>query len=402
MWSFVARPAETEAKESVLLSVGEYAAAECTGMARLPNRIIECSRAVTFAHEGYPATAHNTEAVGRYVDVMHEGRTQATFDQFLSSAITEEEFELVRKVTEAVARLSETVYGQRRVATGSLLRALNVYRQINILYPKDDTTILEIGHGSGYLGALLASSGYGYASMDIAQGFYLFQNHLLTTLLGSERVTELATDDRPLDTFNRVAAGFALHIPWWKFFVPEPRPSLRVNVVTCNHALAEMHVNALSYIVKTARLMLTKTNGAFLFEGWGSTVLRPIWSVSKRFADFGYVIAHNDIWASVFAPLECPAAKDGLTLPRPCRNDAAIDVGHYPEAAFTAMFHPPIYSNPNNPISTKLTQGRQAIAAKAKRTLADVEAMWREYLGQSDIISDDERFGRFIERSGCY
>jgi len=400
MRSFVARPAETHAKGGMLLSVEDYATAERAGMVRLPNRIIECSRAITFAHEGYPTAAHSIEAIGRYADVMHEGRIRATSDQFLLGGITEEEFELVRTVTAAVVRLSETVYGKRQVATGSLLRALNVYRQINILYPERNTTILEIGHGSGYLGALLACSGYGYASVDIAQGFYLYQNHLLNTLLGSERVTELANDDRPLDAFSEVRARSTLHIPWWKFFVPEPHAILKVDVITCNHALAEMHVNALSYVVKFARQMLQRANGGFLFEGWGSTVLRPIWSVSKRFADFGYVIAHNDIWASVFVPLECPAAKHGLALPLPCRNDAAIDVARYPEAAFTAMFHPPIYANANNAISAKLTQGRQEIAAKAKRTLADVEAMWREYLGQSDIASDDERFGRFIERSG--
>jgi hypothetical protein len=146
--------------------------------------------------------------------------------------------------------------------------------------------------------------------------------------------------------------------------------------------------------------MLANTNGVFLFEGWGSTVLRPIWSVSKRFADFDYVIAHNDIWASVFAPVGSSGAKGGMTFPRPCRSDAAIDVEHYPEVAFTAMFHPPIYSNPDNPISAKLMEGRKSVAARSKRTLADIENMWRECLGNPDISSDDERFNRFIERGG--
>ena len=57
------------------------------------------------------------------------------------------------------------------VATGSILRALLIVRTLKALYPEKKRLVFEIGHGSGYVGALLLADGYAYASTDIVQAF---------------------------------------------------------------------------------------------------------------------------------------------------------------------------------------------------------------------------------------
>jgi hypothetical protein len=373
-----------------ILTIEQYGEAERAGAERSCNRIIQCCAPTLFLHYAYPTTVASMTGLRRYVDVMHEGRVAATFRDYLEG-ITEHEFELLYRVTRAVAELAEARYGRRLVATASLLRALHLVRQIRFLHPEPNVTIFEIGHGSGFVGALLIAAGYGYASTDITEGFYVYQNHLMNALAPG-RVIELATDPRPLSDLAGLEPGTALHVPWWKFMVAAPEGPFTCEVVTCNHALAEMHVNALSYSLAFGRRMLAPRDGAFVFEGWGATEFCPIWAVAKRFADLDYVIAHNNMPVSVFVPANTANAKGALRLPLPWRKDVVRHANAYPQQAFIETFHPPIYITDNNPLSALITAGREAIKPRYNKTLGDVEAMWRQVLGRDDLASDDERF----------
>lgn len=111
--------------------------------------------------------------------------------------------------------------------------------------------ILEIGPGSGYLGLLLANDGHQYFAMDAAQAFYLYQKKLWSDIFGSDYFDYSESSFR-LDTTK------VTHIPWWQFAnLSIPIPD--VDVVTINHALAEMHPNAV------------KTVFARLYSAWGDT-----------------------------------------------------------------------------------------------------------------------------------
>lgn len=328
-------------------------------------------------------------ALARFVDVMHEGRAEATFRDFLE-AVTDDEMRLLQVVTRAICENSEEVYGQRRIATGSLLRALVIVRSIRALYPEKKRLIFEIGHGSGYVGALLAADGYAYASTDIAQAFYLHQNHLLNRLCPGG-VIELA-EGGAFSEIKSVKPGTALHIPWWEFYKAKPASALEVDAVTCNHALAEMHPNSLSYVIRFARDMLKKADGSFVFEGWGSTVKTPIWAVSKRFSDLGYVIAHNNVTGSVYVPEDSGASKGCLKQPVAHRTDPVFDAGPYPEAGFVQQFHPPVYITPESSLSDRFTKNMDTVKRQAKHGYDDVCAMLRSELGSSDLTTDDEYF----------
>jgi SAM-dependent methyltransferase len=109
--------------------------------------------------------------------------------------------------------------------------------------------ILEIGPGSGYLGLLLANDGHQYFAMDAAQAFYLYQKKLWLDIYGSDYFDSSESTSRP-DTAK------VTHIPWWQFAnLSIPIPD--VDVVTINHALTEMHPQAV------------KTIFARLYSVWG-------------------------------------------------------------------------------------------------------------------------------------
>jgi hypothetical protein len=161
-----------------LLTVEDYDAAERAALDTAPNRIVECCQPTTFITESYPVRIASTRAAGRYVDVMHEGRSQGTFDALLSG-ITRGELDLMQRVATKIAAMTAHYYGRRQVPRSAMLRALNVVRHIRYLYPEPPAVVFEVGAGSGYVGALLVELGYSYAATDITQAFYLFQSHML-------------------------------------------------------------------------------------------------------------------------------------------------------------------------------------------------------------------------------
>lgn len=362
-------------------------------METMPNRIIECSGTVTFSSLGYPTRVATMRSLQRFVDVMHEGRAEATFRDFLGGGVTPQELELLRTVTRAINENANFHYGVSACATGSLLRALVIFRALTHLYPDKKNLIFEVGHGSGYVGALLLAAGYPYASTDITQAFYLHQSHLLETLAPG-RVLELATDPRDFDQVETVEPGHALHIPWWKYYSANPAPKLKVSAVTCNHAFAEMHQNARSYVLKHSSMMLNRDNGAVVFEGWGSTVHTQIWEVTKRFSDIGYVIAHNNITGSVFVPSDCSFAEGALSLPQNQPEPTKKWFGHTdrPSNDDATAYHPPIYITSNSPASKLMTDGMARQQGEMTIAFGDVMEMFRSEIGIADLTTADEYF----------
>jgi hypothetical protein len=366
------------------LTVDQYDAAEQDAIETTPNRILECCQPTTFMLESYPLRIHATRAAGRYVDVMHEGRAHSTFEMLLKG-LTKEELDLMQVVAAKIAALTQDLYGHRQVPRSAMLRALNIVRHIRYLYPEPTAVIFEIGSGSGYVGALLVELGYRYVSTDITQAFYIYQSHMLTRLL-SGRLIELAIDTRSFLDLDGIPPGHAVHVPWWKYMATEPQISFGADIVTCNHALCEMHSNALRYTCKLAREILQKRAGLFLFEGWGSTVRHPIWHAGRALSNAGFSFAHNDVQASVLVLDGSPAAEGALKLPP--RTSKVTDGEE--------AFHPPIYVSPSHQIGAKVLAGRKVTNQTGKYLLEDLDHLLREEAGDAALASDDERFMRFV------
>jgi hypothetical protein len=258
-----------------------YDAAEREAMKRLPNRVIEASRAVAFQTVGYPTRVGAVEELWRFADVMQEKRLRDTME--IIGGLTEREFELVSQITATVANLTEKLCHHRTVPGASLIRAIPVYRTIK-LYCPNGGSVFELGPGSGYVGALLVADNYKYCSSDVSQAFFLWQAHLLNAI-------------RP------ETADFQL--PWWDWMTLASPPP--VDVFTANHMLNEMHAHALIYAIRVAKQMLDRggPRGAFIVEDFGSPILRT-----------------NEVTKSVFQALGIFVNEVG-----PCRDQVSLTRG---------------------------------------------------------------------------
>ena len=230
--------------------VEKYNQAERAGRATVPNRAIESFSLEVFNTLGYPCRIDDESELWRYHDVMQEGRFKDNLR--LISSYSEHDFDLVTKTAKQILGFSERHLPIRNSGKHALTRSLYQFQLLMKHRPHDGPLrILEIGPGSGYLGMLLANDGHQYFAMDAAQAFYLYQKKLWSDIYGADYFDYSESAPRP-DTAK------VTHIPWWQFAnLSIPIPD--VEVVTINHALAEMHPQAV------------KTIFARLYSAWGDT-----------------------------------------------------------------------------------------------------------------------------------
>jgi hypothetical protein len=230
--------------------VEKYNQAERAGRATVSNRAIESFSLELWNTLGYPFKVDSESELWRYHDVMQEGRFKDNLRMI--GSYSEHEFDLITKTAKQILGFSERHLPIRNSGKHALTRSLHQYQLLMKHRPHDGPLrILEIGPGSGYLGMLLANDGHQYFAMDAAQAFYLYQKKLWSDVYGSDYFDCSESSSRP-DTAK------ITHIPWWQFAnlsIPIPN----VDVVTINHALTEMHPQAV------------KTIFARLYSAWGDT-----------------------------------------------------------------------------------------------------------------------------------
>jgi len=219
--------------------VEKYNQAERVGRSTVPNRAIEAFSLELWNTLGYPFKVNDESELWRYHDVMQEGRFDANLR--LISNYTDHEFELLTKTAKQILGFSERHFPIRNSGKHALTRSLYQYQLIMKNRPHDGPLkILEIGPGCGYLGMLLANDGHEYYAMDAAQAFYLYQKVLWSDVYGADYFDYSESSSRPEN-------AKITHIPWWRFAnLSIPLPN--VDIVTVNHALAEMHENAVKTI----------------------------------------------------------------------------------------------------------------------------------------------------------
>lgn len=230
--------------------VEKYNQAERAGRATVSNRAIESFSLELWNTLGYPFKVDSETELWRYHDSMQDGRFKENLRMI--GSYSEQEFDLVTKTAKQVLSFSERHLPIRNSGKHALTRSLHQFKLLMKHRPHDwPLRILEIGPGSGYLGLLLANDGHQYFAMDAAQAFYLYQKKLWSDIYGSDYFDYSESSSRP-DTAK------ITHIPWWQFAnLSIPIPD--VDVVTINHALTEMHPQAV------------KTIFARLYSAWGDT-----------------------------------------------------------------------------------------------------------------------------------
>ena len=230
--------------------VDKYNQAEQAGRATVSNRAIESFSLELWNTLGYPFKVDSESELWRYHDSMQDGRFKENLR--LIGSYSAHEFDLITRTAKQILSFSERELTIRNSGKHALTRSLYQYQLLMKNRPHDGSLrILEIGPGSGYLGLLLTNDGHQYFAMDAAQAFYLYQKKLWSDIYGADYFDYSESSSRP-DTTK------VTHIPWWQFAnLSIPIPD--VDVVTINHALTEMHPQAV------------KTIFARLYSAWGDT-----------------------------------------------------------------------------------------------------------------------------------
>ncbi len=233
--------------------VEAYDQAEQAGIRRLGCRAIEAASTLVFDKIGYPTRVKSVKELWRYADVMHDGRAEKSYERL--NGLTEREFSLLRHAVEHAAIVTENL-GRRVVPVDAPLMAVIPYRLIKMCV--ETGSVFELGPGSGYLGAMLLDDNFDYTCSDACQAFYLWQ--------------------------QRVYAGY--QVPWWKWYDHE-REDFKVDVVTANHVLNELHENALRYFVVRAERMLS-ARGFLVVEDYGDQRIRDTQATKDVFVKRGW------------------------------------------------------------------------------------------------------------------
>ncbi len=425
-----------------LLDVETYNAAEATAADRFPIRINQAFFPEMFASVGYPARVEHLDQLWRYIDVMHETRTTYNMDRLLHG-LTEREFELFKEVTKIVDSHATNNYGRRAHATSALLRALHVLRLIKVVTGDERPAVLEVGPGCGYLAMLLVMEGYPYIGTDVAQAFYLYQSHMLSHV--AKDLRELVAEKDNILSLETPKPGTAIHIPWWKWVTLTPEKiKLSAGVMTSNHCLCEMHPHSMAYLAAVSSQILGRHpgGGKFIFDNWGYDLLHGEITVLTKFSEFGFRLCHNETAVSGMALADNIKGWPvyGSTPPISIANvpiipavqvssiiKAVIQIPtlkkyllaiislipglrqrlisrHYPQAATpasgvisaSAVTMPPSSKVPDykaaNPLSHRLTAGRQAIAAQATIQFPELEGFLKLHFDGKIPAHPDEDF----------
>lgn len=237
------------------MNAAKYAEAEKAAIKRLPNLVTGA-----FLPEGYSGCAYDQSQLWRYMDAMHEGRKE--YNWGLVGGLTADEFERFCRITQCVDSLAQNLCDRRMQATTTLLRAIYQARLVAAFKP---SSVLEVGPGSGYLGAMLMLAGYRYSAVESSQAFYLCQSNLWA-----------AVGLRP-----------HVHFTWWQWADEMPT---RAELVTANHVLCEMHPYAVGFLAYRAKGLGMKN---LISDSWGLQ-RSSCDDVIRKFKEFGYPVSNSD------------------------------------------------------------------------------------------------------------
>lgn len=360
--------------QTLTIQAYDRAQAEAQAACR-SNYLMQAAMPVTFTGGSYPIAVREPRELVRFICGMNTGRARLYYDEALGG-FTPEEYALFRQAAGTVLDLTGGRYGCRQASLGTLIGAVFHLRSVRALFPKGGT-ILEAGPGSGLTSALLAQAGYGVMAVDITQGFYLAQNHLLHAF--GLPVAELATDPRPLSAFGSIAPGGVVHVPWWKYMLPSPNFQPAIDGVVANGVLAEMAHNALVYNLQLWRRLFDAAGRPCALFCHCLGAPDPVGGYERLEATrkrLSFVIAHGDATVTVFttrANAACDAYRARMAAP-----------GNTDTRTFAS----------DNVFQARMEASRAALAGQPRVPFDEVAEAYVELCGDAD--NEDERFMGFL------
>ncbi len=216
----------------------------------------------TFEAFGFPTEVVSESELLRYVDFFAGEELPERLDAgrfFRSSGLKTnfslEEVSLLSRISQGVGELTEKQMGCRLRPHFNHLGAMGHARMVQSLasaFGQDKISVFEVGPGAGYAGAILGLLGHNYSSYEITQGYYLWQNRLLSYFFGNEFKDFCGIREPDLTELPRIS-----HLPWWMYMKLHKNCPMRADVILSNANLGEMNRWCLKYVLRLSRLMLS-------------------------------------------------------------------------------------------------------------------------------------------------
>jgi len=379
---------------SSFLSIEEYNTLELDAIRCLPNLVNAAFAPLTFARANFPLRARFEDEFVKYVDAMQEQRAPLYLSEFLGG-MTHDEFCTFRLLVEQIAEFSQKNFNRRLGGWSSLLQCLSIARQIKLVTDEKRLRVLELGPGCGYLALILAYAGHSHFSTDVTQGFYLYQNRILNFSV-PDKVVETARSSLSTAALQRLldTPEMCIHMPWWQFAEMYKAEVPQFDLVTCNHMLAEMHPDSLSYSVKLASMMLKSSSiGLVVFEGWGWNISSSYRFVVEQFYKHNFVIVHSDRLVTVFAQRDRCQPKE-FQKPEAMISGTGISWGNgmvYSNETINE-FIPQEGAAATGSILKKRESFRRNITVPPQ----EVVSFYESKIGADQIFTENEIFWRFV------
>jgi hypothetical protein len=247
----------------------------------------------TFDDHWFPSRMTREDELFRYIDWYHDQDLRRLEpglffrDASLATNYSVDEVHLLSRLGIAVGQITEKSCGRKLSVLFNHQGSIGLFRTVQAICSmlgKEGLSVFEVGPGCGYLGAMLALSGHTYASYDVTQGYYLWQNRLLDNLFGEEFTEFAANPDA--DPTNRTRVS---HMPWWVFRELYKDCPIEADIVISNANLGEMHVDALKYMLRLSKMMMDKSDiGMLLFANMGACYMSPAPAILTELQLAGY------------------------------------------------------------------------------------------------------------------
>jgi hypothetical protein len=380
------------------LGIAEYDSEERHSLEYLPSDAIRAFQPVAFRGEGHVTNARSEKELVNFIDTMHETRFESDYKTWFKG-FTRREFELALGINRALVDYTQSHFGQAFVTRATLVRAMNVVRHIGFLTSSGGPLrIFEVGPGSGYVGAFLHLLGHTYASTDVTQGFYVYQNHLLNALSGG-KVVDLVT--RKESFFDAMHDSHLVHVPWWKFAALPGLPIPSFDIVTCNHCVTEMHPMSLAFTVRVFREMLNADNSswpkAVIFEGWGHPHYNTQSEVCRIFYERGFRLIFSDDFYTILVRADSAHANACLS---PCEilkpefgiANNQLSISTRTERSFYGHHEP----RENQLVQTYL-RNRDKFESEPRVSFDELMESFRKLAGRENLLTPNEAFAVFAE-----
>ncbi len=269
-----------------MLDIEVYNSSEKKGYIDLSNRFIRAFRAGLFERGGFPTRVYDERELVRYIDSQHGECFEKYFNE-LCEGLTNHEYKEIIKVTQKIYHYTVERYQKEFLVKAPILDAIYCLRILKaVTQNHKGLHVMEIGAGSGILGCLLLQQGYKYICTDVVQAFYLIQNQLFC--LFTDDIQELVIDE----TYD--ISSDCIHVPYWKLWDLREEEG-GIDVFICNHAILEMHLNAMRFYLKMSQNKMKRSKeGYFIVRGFGWNVERSLLEMMNDFKEFGFNLIYFD------------------------------------------------------------------------------------------------------------